>query len=70
MEQGDFVGCLVAGGLSGLPVLFVWRFELRHDLKDPVAAFLGLVELKVELGRIFDVQGLIDLRLPLLLERI
>ena len=53
-----------------LGLFFSRRLKLGHDLKDPVAAFLGLVELKVELGSVFDVEGLVDFRLPLLLQRV
>ena len=57
-------------GNAGLGA-FLWLLRIFYfgcDLKDPVAALLGLVELKVELGGVFDVQGLVDFRLPLLFE--
>ena len=41
------------------------RLELGHDLKNPVTALLRLVEFKMKPRCVFDVEGLIDLRLPL-----
>jgi hypothetical protein len=35
--------------------------QFGHDLKDPIAALLGLVELKVEFRSVLNVQGLVDL---------
>ena len=56
--------------LSGLRVFFGGGFELGHDLKDAVAALLGFVKFEVKFGGIFNVESLVDFRLPFLLEGI
>ena len=53
-----------------LSLVFGGGFEFGHDLKDAVAALLGLVEFKVQFGRVFNMEGFVDLRLPLLLKGI
>lgn len=47
--------------------LLLRGFELGHDLQDAVPTFLGLIEFEVEFRRVFDVESLVDLRLPLFL---
>lgn len=59
-----------ACGEAALPKLglfFCRGFELGHDLQDAVPTFLGLIEFEVEFRRVFDVESLVDLRLPLFL---
>jgi hypothetical protein len=62
-----------------LPIVFVWiRDSLRgrrgldfgHDLKDSVAPALSFIDVEVEARGIFDMQSLVQLTLPLLLQHV
>jgi hypothetical protein len=55
---------------TDLRLIFGGGVKFGHNLEDAVAPLLGLVEFKVQFWGVFDVEGLVDLGLPLLLERV
>ena len=46
------------------------RFEFRHDLQNAVPAFLRLVDMEMKAGGVFDMESLVEFRLPLRLQHI